>query len=142
MFKLFFWFVGDAKQKVPQGHGESYPPPIPGFPGDSNIYALSGKKNRRYFDTLRLHLRQVRDLQIAGGNQYFFIHRACDSLQIGLTQVLNRGLHLDFEVPQWSKLDEIWGTHNETNNSPQLNICTALVDSYFIQLTSNYCQRN
>ena len=61
------------------------------------------------FNTLRLHLRLVRALQIADGYQECFIHRACDFLQIGRVQVLNRGLHLrglhlDFEVLQWSKL--------------------------------------
>ena len=60
-----------------------------------------------YFDTMRLHLRLVRALQIAGGNQERFIRRACAALQNDLAQVLNRGLHLDFEVLHWSKLDEI-----------------------------------
>ena len=74
---------------------------------------------QNYFGTLpKLHLRLVRALQMAGGNQECFIHRACNSLQIGLPQVLNRGLHLDFEVLQWSKLDEIWGTQNETKTAP------------------------
>ena len=81
-------------------------------------------------NTLRLHLRLVRALQIAGGNQECFIHRVCDSFQIGRLQVLNRGLHLDFEVLQWSKLVEIWGAQNETINNPQLNVCTSLADSY------------
>ena len=40
----------------------------------------------------------VRALQIADGCQECFMQRACDSLQIGRLQVLNRGLHLDFEV--------------------------------------------
>ena len=63
------------------------------------------------FDTLRLHLRLVRALQIAGGHQECVIHsRACDSLQVGRLQVLNRGVHLDFEVLRWSKLVEI-GVH-------------------------------
>ena len=53
------------------------------------------------FNTLRLHLQLVRALQIAGGYQECFIHRACDSLQIGLPQVLKRGLHLDVEVLLW-----------------------------------------
>ena len=62
-------------------------------------------------NTLRLHLRLVRALQIAGGYHECFIHMACDSLQIGLPQVLNRGLHLDFEMLQWSKSGEIlWYT--------------------------------
>ena len=61
------------------------------------------------FNPLGLHLRLVRALQIADGYQECFIHRACDFLQIGRVQVLNRGLHLrglhlDFEVLQWSKL--------------------------------------
>ena len=67
------------------------------------------QKHSRHFNTLRLHLRLVRALQIADGYQECFIHRACDFLQIGRVQVLNRGLHLrglhlDFEVLQWSKL--------------------------------------
>ena len=75
-------------------------------------------------NTLRLHLRLVRALQIvggqiAGGHQECFIHRACDSLQIGRLQVLNRGLHLEFEALQWLKLVEIWGTKIETENNPQ-----------------------
>ena len=59
------------------------------------------------FNTLRLHLRLVRSLRIAGGYQECFVHRGCDSPQIGRPQVLNRGLHLVFEVLQWSKLVEI-----------------------------------
>ena len=82
------------------------------------------------FNTLRLHLRLNGTLQIAGGHHMSFMHRACDSLQIGRLQVLNRGLHLDFEVLQWSKLVEIWGTQNETKNNPQLDFCTSLADSY------------
>ena len=81
-------------------------------------------------NTLRLHLRLVRALQMASGYQERFIHRACDSLQIGRPQVLDRGLNLDFEVLQWSKLVEIWGTQNETKGNPQLNVCTSLADSY------------
>ena len=70
------------------------------------------------FNTLRLHLRLVRALHIAGGYQECFIHRACDSLQIDRLQVLNRGLHLDFEVLQWLKLVETWGTQNQTKTAP------------------------
>ena len=70
------------------------------------------------FNTLRLHLRLVRASQIEGGYQECFIHRAFDSLQIGRLQVLNKGLHLDFEVLQWSKLVDIWGTQNETKKQP------------------------
>ena len=33
---------------------------------------------------------------------FYLIFRACYSLQIGLCKVLNKGLHLDFEVLQWS----------------------------------------
>ena len=47
---------------------------------------------------------------------------ACDSVQVGLCQLHNRGLHLDFDVLRWSKMVEIWGTQNETKNSPQLNV--------------------
>ena len=61
------------------------------------------------FNTLRLHLRLVRALQIAGGYREYFIHRACHYLQIGRLQVLNGGLHLDFEVLQRSRLVENWG---------------------------------
>ena len=82
------------------------------------------------FNALRLHLRLIRALQVAGGHQMCFIHRACASLQIGRLQVLNRGLHLELEVLQWSKLVEIWDTQNETKNAPQLNVCTSLADSY------------
>ena len=39
----------------------------------------------------------------------FCIHSSGDSLQIVFCQVLNRGLHLDFDVLQWSKLVEILG---------------------------------
>ena len=70
------------------------------------------------FNTLRLHLRLVRASQIASGYQECFIHRACDWLQIGLAQVLNRGLYLDVEVLQWSKLDEFGGTQNDTKITP------------------------
>ena len=67
-----------------QGHGGSYPPPIPGFTGDSNLYiyllCFIGKKIERHFDTLRLHLRLFRALQRAGGDPECVIHRVCDSL--------------------------------------------------------------
>ena len=63
-------------------------------------------------NALRLNLRLVRALQIADCHEKYFIYRACDSLQIGRLQVLNRGRHLDFEVLQWSKLVEVWGTQN------------------------------
>ena len=82
------------------------------------------------FNTLRLHLRLVRALQIVSGHQECFIHKDCDSLEIGRPQVLNRDLHLDFEVLQWSKLVEICGTQNETKMTPQLSVCTSLADSY------------
>ena len=71
-----------------------------------------------YFDTLRLHLRVVRALQRAGGDPKCFIHRACDSLQIGHLQILNQGLHLAFEALQWLKFGEIWGTQNEAKKLP------------------------
>ena len=82
--------------------------------------------------TLCLHLRLVRALQIAVGKRECFICAACDSLQIGRLQVLNRGLHLDFQVLEWSKLVEfeIWGSQNETKNKPQLKVCISLADSY------------
>ena len=65
-----------------------------------------------------------------GGYLECFIRRACDSLQIGRLQVLNRGLHLDFEVLQWSKLVEIWGTQKRDKNQPPTERCTSLADSY------------
>ena len=82
------------------------------------------------FNTVRFHLRLVRALQIASGYQECFIHRAGNSFQIGLPQVLNGGQRLDVEVLQWSKLDEFGGTQNETKNNPQLNVCTPRADSY------------
>ena len=60
-----------------------------------------------------MHIRLARAVQKAGGYQKCFILRAYDSLQIGCPQVLNRGLHLDFEVLRRSKLVESWGTQNE-----------------------------
>ena len=81
-----------------------------------------------FFNTLNLRL--VRALQIAGGHQECFIQRTCDSLQIDRLQVLNRGLHLDFEVLQWSKLVEIGRAQNETKPNPQLIVCTSHADSY------------
>ena len=81
-------------------------------------------------NTLRLHLRLVRALQMASGYQERFIHRACDSLQIGRPQVLDRGLNLDFEVLR-SKLVKKWGAQNEAkNNNHQLQVCTSIADSY------------
>ena len=73
-----------------------------------------GKQLSQLIDTLRLHLRLVGALQKAGGSQDCCIPRARDSLQIGVPLGLNRGLHVEFEVRQWSKLDEMWGTQNET----------------------------
>ena len=72
-------------------------------------------------NTLRLHLRLVRALQIAGGYHECFIHMACDSLQIGLPQILNRGLHLDVEVLQWSKFDEFGVTRRKQPPSERLH---------------------
>jgi len=51
-------------------------------------------------NTSRLHLRLVRTLQISHSHQKRFIHKTCDSLQIGRLHVLMGGLHLDFEVMQ------------------------------------------
>ena len=85
------------------------------------------------FNTLRLHHRLVCALQIAGGHQEGFIHRACASRQsqIGRLHVFNTGgLHLDFEVLQWSKLVEIGRAQNETKPNPQLIVCTSHADSY------------
>ena len=45
-------------------------------------------------------------------------------------QLLNRGLHLDYEVLQWPNLVEIRGAQNETNNTPQQNVCASLAGSY------------
>ena len=70
------------------------------------------------FHKLRLHHWLVRAFQIASGYQKCFIHRAGDSLQIGRPRFLNRGLQLDFEVLQWSKLVEIWGTQNGQKSTP------------------------
>ena len=65
------------------GHGESYSPLMPGFPGESNIYQVHifyrNIKFQSYFDTLRLHLRLVRALQMACATQECCIHRACGS---------------------------------------------------------------
>ena len=80
------------------------------------------------FNTLRLNLRLGRALQIASGFPDCFIHRSCYSLQIGRLQVLNRGLHLDFEVLH--AVVEIWWTQNETKSNPRLNVCTSRADSY------------
>ena len=54
---------------------------------------------------------------------------ACELFPIGRCHVLSRGLHLDFEVLQRSKLVEIWGTQKETKNKPHLNVCISLADS-------------
>ena len=45
-------------------------------------------------------------------------------------EVLNKGVHLNFAVLQWSQLVKIWGTRNETKKNPQLNACTLLADNY------------
>ena len=102
--------------------------PIPGFPGDSNTYIFYRINQFQSFcNTLRLHLRLVRALQIAGGSQKCFIHRACDSLEIGLPQVISRGLYHDVEVLQWSKLDGFWGTQNETKTTPNCTFALHLL---------------
>ena len=59
---------------------------------------------------LRLLLWLFFSLQLAGGNEECFIHRACDSLQIGLRQALNRGLRVDLEVLRLSQSDISRGT--------------------------------
>ena len=56
--------------------------------------------------------------------------KACDSLQIVLSPVLNGSLNLDFEVLQWSKLVEFRKARNEKKGTPRLNACTSLADSY------------
>ena len=114
-----------------QGHAVTYPSSGARVSGDSNLYMFYRNINiAAIFNTLCLHLRLVRALQIASGYQECFTRRACGSLQIDRQQVLNRSLHLDFEVMQWSKLVEVWGTQNETKGNPQLNVCTSLADSY------------
>ena len=116
-------------------------PPSPGFRETLIIYMFHRNNIfQSYFDTLSLHLRLVRALQIAGGNQECFIHKACYSLQIGLPQVLNRCLHLDFEVLQWSKLDEI-GVHKIQRKQPPTE-CLHFTCGQLQLLTSNYSQRN
>ena len=52
------------------------------------------------FNTLRLEVRLVRDLERADSAQECCIHRWCEPLQIGLPQVLSRGPHLDLEALQ------------------------------------------
>ena len=114
-----------------EGSGGYCPPPIPGFPGDSNLYMFYRNKNRcRSSDRLCLQLRLVRAYQRSGATQESFTTASCDPLQIGLPTEAN--------VLQLSKLDEIWGAQNtmlivETNNSPQ-------ADSY--SSTGNYNPQN
>ena len=45
---------------------------------------------------------------------------ACDFSSDWPSPFFKRGLHLDFEVLQWSKLVDIWGTQNETKCNPRL----------------------
>ena len=108
-------------------------PPSPGFRVTLTYTRYMCYRNKaipRYFDTLRLHLQLVRVLQGAGGHPKCLISRACDSLQTGLYQVLSRGLHLDFEVLQWSKIAKILGTQNEIKKeNSQLNVCASLAGS-------------
>ena len=46
------------------------------------------------------------------------IHRTCDSRQIGRLQVLDRSLHLDLEVLQWSKFLSKFGVHKMRQKPP------------------------
>ena len=119
---MYFFYAVDGAQGLIR----------PRVSGASHLYGRCfGNRNiAAIFNTQRLHLRLVRALQIASGYQECFIRKACDFLQSGRPQVLNRGLHLDFEVLQWSKLVEICGTQNETKMTPQLSVCTSLADSY------------
>ena len=59
-----------------------------------------------------------------------FITATCASFDIDLPQVLNRGLHLDIEVLQWSKSVGVWSAQNETKTSLQLTVVTSRADSY------------
>ena len=67
------------------------------FPADNIVNMFIDIKFRRYFDTLRL--------QRASGDVMRLIHIACNSFMVGLLSicVVNRDLHLDFEVLQVSK---------------------------------------
>ena len=119
---MYFFYAVDGAQGLIR----------PRVSGASHLYGRCfGNRNiAAIFNTQRLHLRLVRALQIASGYQECFIRKACDFLQSGRPQVLNRGLPLNFEVLQWSKLVEICGTQNATKIKPQLNVCTSLADSY------------
>lgn len=44
--------------------------------------------------------------------------------------MLNGGLHLDIEVLERSKLDEIGGPHDEAENNAQQSLCRSLAEIY------------
>ena len=94
------------------------------------IYVLSKLKKKRYFCDAIL-ARCVGTfgwfVRTSGGRRCF-IHRTCDSFQIGrpCTKVYTSTLRRcsGRNLPKF-------GVHqNETKNNPQLNICTSLVNCY------------
>ena len=98
------------------------------------------KKISHYFNTLRLDLGPVRDLAERLHQLSVSSTAACDSLQIGRPRCLNRGLYLDFDVIEWSKLVEIWGTQKETKQTPTERLQFTYGQLHLI--TSNYSPRN
>ena len=72
-------------------------------------------------NTVRLDFWLVRALELAVIIILCVVAKSASStkavilfrLAFRLSPFLNRGLHLDFEVLQWLKLVEIWGTLNE-----------------------------
>ena len=67
---------------------------------------------------LRLHLRLVRALQISGWLPRVFHPELVILFRLAVRRLSTETYNLDFEVLQWSKLVEIWGTQNETKIQP------------------------
>ena len=104
-----------------QGHAGTQASPGPRVSDRSNLYLVPGRcfigTEKNIYTSTRcvqnVELRLVcAYLRAAVTRKRFVTAAACVYLEIDLPQVLNRGLHLDLEVLQWTKLVEVRGAPN------------------------------
>lgn len=103
-------------------------PLVPGFQVNLMSRCLSEQKRGPIVNRSCLHRDLVRAFQIASGYQECFVHKACNSVQVGPAQILIRGLHVDIVVLLWLKVVEIAPTQNAAKLYPQLNVFASIAD--------------
>ena len=107
-------------------------PPSPGF----RVTLIS----TRCSDTLCLHVRLSSCLPEMGSNPRELITAFCTSLWVGIPRRLNRGLHLDLEVLQWSALVEPWrGCWDQKVGTLCIRGQVCLLSRYSLVLTCVVC---